>query len=357
MGMGSYPETTLAEAREKAVEARKLTKAGVDPLENLKQVKENLEAERLKQQSNKLTFKELSSAYIESQKSGWKSIKHAKQWENTLRCYADEVIGDLAPGAINTNHILEILTPIWTTKTETANRVRNRIELVLDAAKARGLRDGENPARWRGHLDKLLPKPSKVAAVNHHAALPWEQMPLFMGEVSRRPGTSFRAMEMTIMTAARTSEVLNAAWDEVDLEAEVWTIPADRMKANKEHRIPLTSQLKELLQKLPQVEGSAFLFPGMRKGRPLSNMAMMMSLRGMGYKNLTIHGFRSTFRDWAGENTSHPRDVCEQALAHTLSNHVEAAYRRGDLFSKRKRLMEDWHHYIYASAEKTGEST
>ena len=230
------------------------------------------------------------------------------------------------------------------------HRVRNRIELVLDAAKAQGLREGENPARWRGHLDKLLPKPSKVAKVKHHAAMPWDELPDFMKVVSQKQGASFRAMEMTIMTACRTSEVLNATWEEIDLTANTWTIPPERMKAGGEHRVPISKQLRRLLEALPRLSGSPYVFPGARAGRPLSNMAMMMALRGLGFENLTMHGFRSTFRDWAAECTNHPRDVCEQALDHSLGSKVEAAYRRSDLFSKRACLMDDWADFLYAAA-------
>lgn len=350
MGLGSYPEVSLAQARDATANARRQTIEGIDPLEARKTEQAAIVAEEIRQQALAVPFRLLSSQFIESHKPSWKSAKHAQQWENTMRTYAYPVIGDMTSKDINTDHVLKVLTPIWQTKTETANRVRNRIELILDAAKARGLREGENPARWRGHLDKLLPKPSKVAKVKHHAAMPWTEVQSFMRLIATKPGTSFRAIEMTIMSACRTSEVLNATWDEVDLEARVWTIPDSRMKAGQEHRVPINNTMAQLLEKLPVHEGNPFIFPGMRKARPLSNMAMTMALRGLGYNELTMHGFRSTFRDWAGECTNHPRDVCEQALAHSLGNKVEAAYRRGDLFSKRARLMKDWADFLYAPA-------
>lgn len=352
MGLGGFPERSLAQAREDAADARKLIRAGIDPLEARKA---KLEAERLEEQqevAKRVTFKTVSADYIEAHKAGWKNAKHGQQWENTLKTYADPFIGELSPAEIQTDDVLKVLKPIWLEKPETASRVRNRIELVLDAAKARGLRDGENPARWRGHLDKLLPKRSKVQAVKHHPALPWADMPDFMKAVGELKGLSFRAIEMTILTACRTSEVLGAHWQEIDLKNRAWTIPAERMKAGKEHRVPLSAPLVDMLQKLTRQEGSPYVFPGMRAGRPLSNMSMLMALRGMERGELTMHGFRSTFRDWAGECTPHPRDVCEQALAHSLGNSVEAAYRRGDLFEKRRALMEDWATYCTSKPAK-----
>ncbi|MGE6992107.1 tyrosine-type recombinase/integrase [Pseudomonas sp. NPDC047961] len=292
-----------------------------------------------------MTFKKVATDYIAAHRAGWKNVKHAQQWENTLATYAEPVIGHLPAAEVSTAHVLEILQPIWITKTETASRVRNRIELILDAAKARGLRDGENPARWRGHLDKLLPKRAKVRAVEHHTALPWPDLPAFMDGLAKHDALSYAAIRLTILTACRTSEVLGATWDEVDLESHTWTIPAARMKAGKDHRVPLSDAALKVLGSLPRIDGSPYLFPGARQGRPLSNLAMLMGLRRMGRGNLTMHGFRSTFRDWAAERTQYPREVCEMALAHKIAEGAEAAYWRGDIFEKRRALMADWAKY------------
>lgn len=358
MGLGRYPETSLSEARQKAAEARRVTLAGLDPLAERdaeqerrlraeQEERERIEAEKVAAEQAKaraVTFKQAANDYMRSHRSGWKNAKHAQQWANTLETYAYPKIGHLMTFEVTTEHVLKVLQPIWKTKTETANRVRNRIELVLDAAKAKGLRDGENPARWRGHLDKLLPRRDKVRSVKHHTALPYRELPAFMMRLDGDDMTA-KAMQMTILTACRTSEVLNATWDEIDTDARIWTIPSDRMKARKEHRVPLADAVLRLLESLPRVDGNPYLFPGMKAGRPLSNMAMLMGLRRLKRDDLTMHGFRSTFRDWAGECTPHPRDVCEQALAHSLGNDVEAAYRRGDLLEKRRALMDDWAAY------------
>lgn len=345
MGLGSYPDVSLKEVRLEASAKRRMLMDGIDPLAARNAEREALRTTRQAETAKAVTFKTVAADYIAAHRSGWKNAKHAQQWENTLKTYAAPIIGELSPAEIQTDHVLKVLQDIWLTKPETASRVRNRIELVLDAAKARGLREGENPARWRGHLDKLLPKRSKVQAVKHHAALPWQEMPAFMIELRKLDGLTYRAMEMTILTACRTSEVLGAKWGEIDLERRVWTVPPERMKMRKEHRVPLPDALLALLESLDRVEGNPHLFPGMRTGRPLSNMAMLMGLRQMKRDDLTMHGFRSVFRDWAGECTPHPRDVCEQALAHSLGNAVEAAYRRGDLFDKRRALMDDWAAY------------
>ncbi len=353
MGLGTYPQVSLAEARELASAAGTLKRSGKDPIEARKAEAVARKTEQSAGQTSAVTFREVALDYIEAHRPGWKNAKHASQWTNTLTTYAYPIIGDLPPAEVTTDHVSKTLKSIWVSKPETASRVRNRIELVLDAAKARGLREGENPARWRGHLDKLFPKPTQVKPVRHHPALPWSEAPKFIRTVSECRGLSYRAIEMTVMTACRTSEVLNATWNELDLVNDVWTIPAERMKARKEHRVPICAQLRRLIDELPRQANSSYLFPGQRLGRPLSNMAMAMALRELGHDSITMHGFRSAFRDWAGECTSHPSDVCEQALAHTLRNQVEAAYRRGDLFAKRKRLMTEWCNFLYAD-ETTG---
>lgn len=359
MGLGKYPEIGLAEARDKATDARKLAKAGIDPLAARDTERER---QRLEQdaalaaleaaKAKAVTFKDVALDYIAAHRAGWKNAKHAQQWENTLETYAYPAMGNLSTADVTTEHVLEVLKPIWTTKPETASRLRNRIELVLDAAKARGLRGGHNPARWRTHLDKLLPKRSKVKAVVNHPALPWVELPVFMNELVRLEDLSAKALRMTILTACRTSEVLGATWAEIDREGSVWTIPAARMKASKEHRVPLPEAVMDLLDGLPRVEGSPYLFPGARKGKHLSNMAMLMSLRRMKRNDLTVHGFRSTFRDWAAECTHYPREVCEQALAHGLTDKTEAAYMRSDLFEKRRLLMSNWAQYATSEPGK-----
>ena len=280
--------------------------------------------------------------------AGWTNPKHRQQWKNTLVTYAYPSFGGLSVAAVETGLVLKALEPIWIEKPETAGRVRGRIEAVLDWAKARGYRDGENPARWRGHLDKLLPNRRKVRRVRNHPAMPYVELPVFMRDLRARDSMSARALEFTILCAARTGEVIGARWPEVELAEKVWMIPAERMKTGKEHRVPLSDRSVELLEALPRE--SEFVFMGGRAGKPLSNMAMLELIRGMkpgsGY---VPHGFRSTFRDWAAECSSHPDYVVEMALAHTISSKVERAYRRGDLFDKRGRLMADWADYCAAA--------
>ncbi|BAP80327.1 phage integrase [Pseudomonas sp. MT-1] len=345
MGLGGFPDIGLKAARQAAADQRKLLTAGADPMATRDAEREALRASQMVAAAKAVTFKKVATDYIAAHRAGWKNVKHAQQWENTLATYAEPVIGHLPAAEVSTAHVLEILQPIWITKTETASRVRNRIELILDAAKARGLRDGENPARWRGHLDKLLPKRAKVRAVEHHTALPWPDLPAFMDGLAKHDALSYAAIRLTILTACRTSEVLGATWDEVDLESHTWTIPAARMKAGKDHRVPLSDAALKVLGSLPRIDGSPYLFPGARQGRPLSNLAMLMGLRRMGRGNLTMHGFRSTFRDWAAERTQYPREVCEMALAHKIAEGAEAAYWRGDIFEKRRALMADWAKY------------
>lgn len=345
MGLGSFPAVSLKAARLIIAEHRRTMAVGIDPMAARDAERERQQEEQRQQAAKRVTFESVTAEYIEAHRRAWKNAKHAQQWENTLATYAAPIIGQLSPAEITTGHVLEILQPIWAEKTETASRVRNRIELILDAAKAKGLRDGENPARWRGHLDKLLPKRSKVQARQHHAALPWSELPAFMVELAAHDDLTYQAMRLTILTACRTSEVLGATWTEIDLESRTWTIPAARMKASKDHRVPLSDAALAVLASLPRIEGSPYLFPGARKGRPLSNMAMLMGLRRMGRGELTMHGFRSTFRDWAAESTHYPREVCEMALAHTVATGAEAAYWRGDVFEKRRALMADWAAY------------
>jgi len=344
MGLGSYADTSLSEAREIASEQRKLVKQGIDPLAAREQ-KTEVEA-------GPITFTHCAARYIQSHRRSWRNAKHARQWVSTLKTYVRPVIGNLPVEDVTTQDILKILAPIWTVKNETAKRVQGRIENILDFAAAHEYRDPVNPARWRGHLDKLLAKPSRVQKVNHHPAMPYEQVAAFMDLIQGYSSMSSKALQFLILTATRTSEVLNAEWHEVDIAKKTWRIPAERMKANREHRVPLSSQAMDLLLCLPRVKGNNHIFPGMKAGRSLSNMSLLQFMRGLGYGtngeqgNYVPHGFRSSFRDWTGEVTSYPRDVAEMALAHTIENKVEAAYRRGDLFEKRRAMMQEWADFI-----------
>lgn len=338
MGLGPFDLVTLAEAREKARDARRLLLNGTDPLE----AKATKRRQASLAAAQSVTFKHSAERYIASHAAGWRNPKHKAQWTATLEAYAFPVFGDVPVQAVDVGLITKVLEPIWATKSETASRVRGRIEAVLDWAKARGYRDGENPARWRGHLDKLLPARRKVRKVEHHAALPYVEMPDFMAALRQREGAAARALEFAILTAGRTGEVIGAKWCEIDLEACMWTIPASRMKAGREHRVPLSDRAIDILQGLALENGNEFVFAGAREKQALSNMALLMTLRRMGRDDLTVHGFRSSFRDWAAEQTRYPNEVVEMALAHSVSNAVEAAYRRGDLFDKRRRLMADW---------------
>jgi len=341
MGLGSFPDVGLAEARDRASDCRKLAKDGVDPIE----------ARRAESEKTP-TFTACAARYIRAHRHGWKNAKHARQWTSTLKTYARPEIGSKRVDAVATEDILKILSSIWTTKTETAKRVRGRIESILDYAAAHKYRDPLNPARWRGHLDKLLPKPSRVKRVSHHPAMPHTEVPAFMAELAGNGSVSALALRFLILTATRTGEVLQAQWNEIDLEAAVWTVPAERMKARREHRVPLSDAATSVLEALSRIEGNPYLFPGARHGRPLSNMALLQLMRGMGYGvdgdrgDYVPHGFRSSFRDWSGEVSSFPRDVAEMALAHIIENKVEAAYRRGDLFAKRRKMMQEWADYV-----------
>ncbi len=335
MGLGALNTFTLAEARTRATEQRKLLSDAIDPL----LTKHETVLQKRMAEASIITFDKAATAYIEANKAAWRNDKHQDQWRNTLTTYASPVIGDLPVSRIDTSHIMRILSPIWTTKTETATRVRGRIEKVLDWAKVQGYRTGDNPAMWRGHLSEALPKPSKVANETHHAALPWADIGAFMRDLQETPGAGALAMQVIILTATRTSEVLNAQWNEFDLDAGLWTIPKERMKSFKEHRVPLSESVIRILREQPHRDG--FVFPG-TNGKPLSNMVCLQTLKRMERTDLTVHGFRSTFRDWVSEATAYPRDVAEMALAHTIEDKSEAAYRRGDLIEKRRALMTDW---------------
>ncbi|MGZ4995375.1 MAG: tyrosine-type recombinase/integrase [Methylobacter sp.] len=336
MGLGSISNVSLEQAREKAAELRKQIASGIDPLIE----KQQQEAESKAQRAKMMTFQQCAEAYINAHRAGWKNPKHIQQWQNTLSQYAFPVFGDLDVKAIDTGLITKCLEPIWLTKNETAGRVRGRIESVLDWATAHKYRQGENPARWRGHLDKLLAKPSKIQKTEHHSALPYMELNGFIEQLRQQDGIAAKCLEFTILTAARTGETIGATWDEIDLSAKTWTIPATRMKAEREHRVPLSAHALTILSDMAAVRTNDYVFPGTKKG--LSNMAMLAVLKRMDRADITVHGFRSTFRDWAAESTAYPGEVVEMALAHAIKNQVEAAYRRGDLLEKRSRLMEEW---------------
>lgn len=332
MGLGSADDVTLSEARDKARECRRIVLDGRNPI-----------AERRTERQAAVTrpFREVAAQYIAAHESTWKNEVHRKQWTSTLDAYVFPVLGDLAVSDVDTARVLKVLEPIWHAKPETATRVRGRIESVLDFASAKGWRTGENPARWRGHLANLLPARSKVRKAKHHAAEPWSTVAAFMAALREQPGTAALALEFTILTAARTGETIGAKWSEIDLEARSWTVAAKRMKAGVEHRVALSDAAVAVLARVKPL-GGEFVFPGGKRGAPLSNMAMLALLERMGRADLTVHGFRSTFRDWAAEATHHPAELAEAALAHTVKDKVVAAYQRGDLFEKRRTVMADW---------------
>ncbi len=332
MSLGGYPEFSLKEAREKAASARALAKAGVDPLAARREAK-------VKEASAK-PFGQFAIELIDSIESGFKNLKHRWQWRQTLTAHC-QPIWDKPIDLVDTTDVLSCLVPLWETRSETASRLRGRIERVLDAAKARGLRSGENPAAWRGNLKVLLPKRRRLTR-GHHPALPYVEMPVFMADLRNRDAIAAFALEFCILTASRTGETLGAEWKEIDLGAGLWVIPAARMKVGKEHRIPLSKRALDILAKLTPARTGALVFPGSRPGKPMSNMAMMMLLRRMGRGELTVHGFRSAFRDWAGNETPFAREVAEAALAHVIGDAAERAYRRGDALDKRRAMMEAW---------------
>ena len=338
MGLGSLDTFSLVEARIRAGDSRKQLDAGIDPIE----ARKALIQQRRLEDAKALTFAKCAEKYIEAHQNGWRNAKHAQQWKNTLKTYAEKLIGALPVQAVDTALVLRVLEPIWHAKPETASRVRGRIESILDWATARGLRSGDNPARWRGHLENLLPARKKISAVKHHPALPYAELGAFMTELREHEGTAARALEFVILTAARTGEAIGAKSVEFDLPAKVWTVPPERMKTGREHRVPLSLRVIKIMQGLKAVGDGGFVFPGGRAKRSLSNMAMLALLERMSRSDLTVHGFRSTFSDWVAEQTAYPWEVREAALAHAKGDKVEAAYQRGDLFDKRRQLMNEW---------------
>jgi integrase len=354
MGLGPLSLYGLADARTRALDARRKRHDGIDPIEARR-------AERTRQRldaAKAITFKQCAESYIASHRAGWRNEKHRYQWNQTLEQFVFPEIGSLPVQAVDTALVLKVLEAIWTTKPETASRVRQRIENILDSAKVRGYRDGENPARWRGHLDKLLPARSRVREVEHLAALPYAELPGFLANLRAREAIAARALEFLILAAARTGEVIGARWSEIDLLDKTWTVPAGRMKARREHRVPLSPRALAILQEMetarPGDNCNDYVFPGPQRGKQLSNMAFLMLLRRMKLDDLTVHGFRATFKTWASERTSFQNEIAEAALAHIIGDKVEQAYRRGDLFEKRRRLMQQW--AMFCTTAPTSES-
>ncbi|MFM0321175.1 tyrosine-type recombinase/integrase [Caballeronia glebae] len=343
VGLGAYMNVSLDVARERAEGMRRALGNGDDPLAMR-------HTERAKA-AVKMTFAECAKAYIDAHRHGWKNIKHGEQWANTLATYAEPVIGKKNVALVDTHDVVHVLEPIWTTKNETASRLRGRIEKVLAWATTRGLREGDNPARWKGHLDTLLAKPSAVQKGEHHAALPYPEIGKFMLALRAMDGVAARALEFAILSASRTNEIIGAHWNEIDTSAKLWTIPAERMKMKKEHRVPLCVRAVAILKEMEAIRHGDFVFPGMKEHSGLSNMSLLAVLKRMDRADLTVHGFRSTFRDWAAECTNFPRELAEKALAHAVRSEVEAAYQRGDLLAKRAKMMDAW--AVYAGRTVT----
>ena len=340
MGLGSFPAVSLAEARDQARQARALIRAGIDPIEQRSSNRETAVAAAAKS----LTFAQAAEKFIAAHEDGWSNSKHHLQWVSTIGTYANPMIGQLPVGAIEQRHILQILDPIWRTKTETASRLRGRIEQILNWAKVQGLRDGPNPARWRDHLDLLLPAPEKVAPVKHMPAVTLSEARAVWQMICTQSGQGALALQLQILTAGRSGEARGARWSEIDLDAAVWVVPAARMKAKKEHRIPLSRQAVELLRKQPQIVGSDLVFPSSRN-TPLSDMTLTAVMRRL-KRTEVPHGWRSTFRDWVGDRTGYSSELAEMALAHSVGSKVEQAYRRGDQLEKRRPLMQDWADFL-----------
>ena len=345
MGLGSFPDVSLSIAREKARAARSDTTMGIDPVAHRKEARSARQALKATQK----TFADCAKAYIEAHSDSWRNAKHRAQWPATFETYVYPTMGTVLVGEVTQAHVMAVLLPIWKTKTQTATRLRGRIEQVLAWATAAGFRQGENCARWTGLLDQLLPTPGKVSKPRHHPAVRVDDMPAFIKALRQHDGLSPKALEFAVLTAARSGEVRGANWAEIDLEAAVWTVPKERMKAGKEHRVPLNTQAIKLLEAMPRIEGTELVFPAPRGGQ-LSDMALTALTRRMNFRDdagrvCVPHGFRSSFRDWVFERTDYPRDLAEAALAHALENKVEAAYRRGDALERRRAMMQAWANY------------
>ncbi|KQW61802.1 tyrosine-type recombinase/integrase [Variovorax sp. Root411] len=336
IGLGPFPQVGLAEAREKAREIHRQVRLGTSPLSPKRMQQQALQTSEA---ANK-KFDWCVTEFINSKADEWKNAKHRQQWESTLKTYVSPHIGDMAVRDVDLPHVLLCLEPIWKTKNETASRLRGRIESVLDWSAVRKYRSGDNPARWKGHLDKVLPAPTKIQKVKHHRAVPIDDMSVFMTDLRERTGTSARALEFVILTAARSGEVRGAVWSEFDMDAKIWNVPAGRMKAGREHRVPLSNAAVSLLEALPRTKGTDLVFPG-TKNKALSDMSLTAVMRRMEV-DAVPHGFRSTFRDWVGDRTTYPRDLAEMALAHVIENKTEEAYRRSDALERRREMMNAW---------------
>jgi integrase len=339
MGLGSATSVPLADAREKAADARRTVAQGLNPIEVRKR------------DGGIPTFGGMADNVVEALSAGFRNEKHKAQWRMTLENYAAPLRAKPVD-TIGTDDVLAVLKPIWLEKAETASRLRGRIEKVLDAAKAKGFREGENPARWRGHLDHLLPKPLKLTR-GHHAAMAYEDVPAFIARLRKTGATAALALEFCILMAARSGEVLGLRWSEIDMDKKIWTVPAERMKAGREHRVPLSPRAISILKKLAKIKDGKFVFTGQHPSKPLSSMAMEMVLRRLNVDSATVHGFRSSFRDWAGNVSNFPREITEMALAHVIGDKAEQAYRRSDALDKRRKLMEAWANYC---EPKTGDN-
>ncbi|OOZ40238.1 tyrosine-type recombinase/integrase [Solemya elarraichensis gill symbiont] len=344
-GLGAYPTISLEKARKAAHECRLLRQQGLDPIDYARQLEEQKLAQEQIDKAQVKTFKICALEYIDSRKAEWSNAKHAHQWSQSLESYAYPHFGEVPVQDVNVSLVMSALKPIWTSKTETATRVRQRIEAVLDYAAALHYRAGENPARWKGHLDKVLPRPSKVRAIVHHPAMPYFDVPEYFQSLREMNSIAAKTLAFTILTATRSGEAREARWDEIDLDHAVWTIPAERMKARKLFRVPLSSQAIEILSEMQPLELEGWVFPGL-SGRKAISEAAVRKLLKTDHPDLTTHGFRSTFRDWCAEMTNHPREIAESALAHVLESKSEAAYQRGDLLERRRRLMEAWEGYL-----------
>ncbi|RKR26776.1 integrase [Acidovorax sp. 93] len=342
MGLGSLAAVGLSEARKLALQARQQVHHPTETVDPVSVRRAQVNERRLVK-AREMTFEECATACIEAKRHEWKNPKHIAQWMSTLETYAYPLMGKLPVNSIDTDLVVKCLQPIWTTKTETAARLRGRIETVLAWATTSKYRQGDNPARWRGHLDTLLAKPSKIAKVEHFSALAYQLLPTFMVELRAKEGLGVKALEFAILTAARSGEVRMATWSEIDIDRKEWVIPAGRMKAGKEHTVPLSKSAQDLLCNLPKLEGCELIFPSATKeNKPLSDMTLTSILRRMGQKDITVHGFRSSFRDWAGDTTHFPKEVIENALAHQLKDKAEAAYARSTQLAKRRELMDAW---------------
>jgi integrase len=338
MGLGSLHTIGLADARIRARRCREQRLDGLDPLGTRRADKLQTKLDAAKA----ITFRDCAERYIDAHAVGWRGGKSRSQWEQSLTDYVYPVLGHLAAQTVDVGLVLKAVEPIWAEKPETASRVRGRIESILDWAAARGYRQGDNPARWRGHLENLLPARSKVRRVEHHAALAYGELPAFMAAVRQQEGVAARALEFAILTASRAGEALGVKWSEFDLPERLWSVPGERMKAGREHRVPLSDAALAIVKAMAEVRTGDFVFPGGKPGRSLTSMALLKMLGRVGRADLTTHGFRSTFRDWVAERTNFPHEVAEMALAHTVGDKVEAAYRRGDLFQKRRQLSDAW---------------